>query len=137
MPAPTGAHVMRNATVTVNGTQYANQVTRARLVPDTPIQTQRTLVPDGQVQDVDSTVWTFELSGLQIWVTGGLAYALNEAAGDEVDVVLEPSEGSNQDKATFTIKAFPVEYGGEQGAFRMFEAEFPVVGQPVFAPTGA
>lgn len=137
MPAPTGAHVMRNATLTVNGTAYANQATRARLVPDTPIQTVRTLVPDGVVQDVDSSVWTFELSGLQIWVTGGLAWNLNDLAGEEVDVVLEPAEGSGRETATFTMIAMPVEFGGEQGAYRTFEASFPVVGAPVFSPSGA
>lgn len=132
MAAPTGVHVMRNVVLTIGATDYANQVTKARLVPDTPIQTIRTLVPDGVVQDVDSTVWTLELSGVQNWLTGGLADALNDAAGTELSIVLQPKSGTGQSTATFTIIAMPVEFGGEQGNFRTFEGEFPVVGAPTF-----
>lgn len=132
MPAYAGAHVMRNAVVTIEETTYTNQVTKARLVPDTPIQTLRTLVPDGVIQDVDSTVWTLELSGVQDHKTGGLAKVLTDAAGTEIEVVIQPKAGTGQDTATVTIVAMPVEFGGEQGAYRTFEAEFPVVGQPVF-----
>lgn len=132
MPAYAGAHVMRNASVTIGAVEYANQVTKARLVPDTPIQTLRTLVPDGAIQDIDSTVWTLELSGIQDMLTGGLAKALNDAAGTELDVVLQPKSGSAQSTATFTIIAMPVEFGGEQGNFRTFEGEFPVVGAVTF-----
>lgn len=133
MAVPAGVHVMRNATITIDTVEFANSVTKARLVPDTPTQTLRTLVPDGVVVDIDSTVWTFEMSGVQAWAASALAKTLNDAAGTEVDVVLQPKVGSAQDKATFTIVAMPVEFGGEQGNFRTFEAEFPVVGQPVFS----
>lgn len=132
MAAPTGAHVMRNAKVTLDTVEYANQVTKARLIPETPIQTLRTLVPDGVVQDVDSTVWTLELSGVQDWKTGGLAKALNDASGTEVDLVIQPKVGTGESTATVTVIAMPVEFGGEQGNFRTFEASFPVVGAPVF-----
>lgn len=137
MPAPTGAHVYRNALVTVESVEYANQVTKARLVPDTPIQTVRTLVPDGAVQDIDSTVWTFELSGLQINATGGLAKALRDAAGTELDIVLQPKAGFSQPTATFTVIALPAEFGGDQGSFLMTELELPVVGAPVFGTSAA
>lgn len=138
MPAPTGAHVFRYALVTVDSVEYANQVTKARLVPDTPIQTVRTLVPDGVVQDVDSTVWTFELSGLQINIAGGLAKALRTLTpGEEVDVILQPKVGFSQPTATFTILALPAEFGGEQGSFLMTEMEFPVIGAPVFGTSAA
>lgn len=137
MPAPTGAHVYKNALVTVDDVQYANQVTRARLVPDTPIQTVRTLVPDGVVQDVDSTVWVFELSGLQINIASGLAKALRDAAGTEIEVVLQPKVGLSQPTATFTILALPGEFGGEQGSFLTTEMELPVVGAPVFGTSAA
>ncbi len=132
MPAYADAHVMRNCKITVETTEYANQVSKARLVPDTPVQTQRTLVPDGVVQDVDSTVWTLELSGLQSTKAGGLAKLFNESVGQQLEVVIQPKLGTGEDTATCTIIAMPVEFGGEQGAFRTFEAEFPVIGQPVF-----
>ena len=133
MPAPTGAHVMRNASVKIGAVEFANQVTKARLVPDTPIQTLRTLVPDGVVQDVDSTVWTLELSGVQDWTnTTGIADALNDANGTQVTVILAPQNTTGKVTATVSVIALPVEFGGEQGNFRTFEVELPVVGAPTF-----
>lgn len=134
MAAPTGAFVMKNALVKVEGTDYANQCRKAQLTPDTPIQTMKTLVPDGVVQDVDSSTWTFEITALQINGTGGLAKALRDAApGDELDVELAPQAGTGKTKATFTILAMPPVFGGEQGNFATLEMAFPVIGQPVFS----
>jgi hypothetical protein len=131
MAAPAGAFVMRNATITVDATAYANQCTKARLVPDTPIQTLRTLVPDGAIQDVDSAVWSFELSMVQDWTDAqGLARALHDAAGTEVDIVLAPKTGGVS--AAFTCIAMSPPFGGDQGAFTVAEMTLPVVGQPVF-----
>ncbi|MBQ1039290.1 hypothetical protein [Micromonospora sp. C81] len=132
MPAPANYIVMRNATITIDDVEYANQLTKARLVPDTPIQTMRTLVPDGVIQDVDSTIWTLELAGASIWATGGLAKALTDAEGDTVEVVLQPKVGTGQPTATFNIVAMPVTFGGEQGQIIPFEATFPVVGGVTF-----
>jgi hypothetical protein len=132
MPAPTGAFVAKNATVTIDAVQYANQVRIARLVPDQPVQTYRTLVPDGAVQDVDSAVWTFELTGLQINKEGGLARALRALTpGETVAVILAPQAGEG-DSAAFTIMGVQPPFGGEQGAFATMELVFPVVGSPVF-----
>ncbi|HYF74139.1 MAG TPA: hypothetical protein VD864_15010 [Nocardioides sp.] len=136
MPAPTGARVFRAASIEIDEVEYANQVRVARLVPDTPIQTYRTLVPDGAVSDVDSTVWTFQIDGLQINTTGGLADALRDAAGTEVEVILSPYTGTGAPTATFTIIALPTQFGGEQGAWLTTgELSFPVVGAPVFGVT--
>lgn len=133
MPAPSGVITYKNASIEIDSVEYNNQGTRARLVPDTPIQTMRTLVPDGVIQDVDSTTWTFEVAGAQIWSTGGLAKALNDANGQQLDVVLQLKNGTGQPVATFTIIALPVPFGGDQGQILPFEASFPVVGQPVFS----
>jgi hypothetical protein len=128
------AYLFRDATITIDDTDYANQITKARLVPDTPIQTVRTLVPDGVIQDVDSTVWSFEITGVQSKsATTSLAAALNTAKGTQVDCVLTPSNGSGNVTASFTIVAVPVDFGGDQGAINTYDATFPVVGQPVFA----
>jgi hypothetical protein len=98
----------------------------------------RTLVPDGVVQDVDSAVWTLELSGLQINSTGGLAKALRDAApGSELDIVLQPKTGFSQPMATFTVMAVPAPFGGDQGAFLQMEMVLPVVGAPVFGTSPA
>lgn len=132
MPAPTGAQVFKDALITVDGVDYANQLNKARLVPDQPIQTFRTLVPDGSVTDVDSATWVFELTGLQINIAGGLAEYLRSVTGEEIEVVLQPKTGSGQPTATFTSTALDVEFGGEQGAFLPIDLTLPVKGRPTF-----
>jgi hypothetical protein len=133
MPAPTGAMVYRDALITVDGTDYTNQLRKARLVPDQPIQTYRTLVPDGVVQDTDSEVWTFEIEGLQINIAGGLAFYLRGLAnGTQIACVLQPKSGVGQPKANFTAVALKVEFGGEQGAFLTKTLTLPVIGVPTF-----
>ena len=134
MPPPTGAHVWRNAVVTVATVAYANQLRIARLVPDTPIQSYRTLVPDGAVQDVDSPLWTFEITGLQINRTGGLAHALRTATvGSTRAVVLTPHDADGEDTAAFNVLALPPPFGGTQGEFGTIEMVLPVIGQPTFS----
>lgn len=133
MPTATGAQVYRDALITVDGTDYANQLRKGRLVPDQPIQTYKTLVPDGAIQDVDSATWVWELEGLQINTVGGLAYYLRTlATGTQIAVVLQPKTGVAQAKATFTAVALKVEFGGEQGAFLTKTLSLPVIGEPVF-----
>lgn len=132
MAAPTGAFVLKDSSLTIATIEYANQITSAVLVPDTPVKTVRTMVPDGQVSDNDSALWTFKLKGLQINATGGLARALRAAAiGAQLAVVYTPKTGTGQDKVTFTMVAKPVAFGDDQGSFLMFEEEFAVIGQPV------
>lgn len=132
MPAPTGAMVYRDAFITVDGTEYTNQLRKARLVPDQPIQTYRTLVPDGVVQDSDSVVWTFEIEGLQINIAGGLAAYLRTTSGGIIAVVLKPKTGVGQPQAAFNATALMPEFGGEQGAFLTQTLTLPVNGAPVF-----
>jgi C-terminal processing protease CtpA/Prc len=132
MPVPAGRILYRDALVTVDTVEYAGQVNKARLVPDTPISTWKGLQPDAVVQDVDTTTWQLELAGLQIRGASGLAEALTDASGTEVEVTLQPKVGTGQPTATVTIVAMPVEFGGEQGNYLTFDATFPVVGQPTF-----
>lgn len=133
MPAPTGAFVIRDALVTVATVEYNNQCTKAVLTPDTPVQSLRTLVPDGAVVDVDSPLWTFDITALQINQTGGLAKALRDATlGSTLAVILAPQNASGKFKASFNIIAMPPRFGGDQGAFATIEMSFPVLGAPVF-----
>jgi hypothetical protein len=135
MPAAPGSFVVKNGIVTIDTVEYANQCRIARIVPDQPIQTYRTLVPDGVVTDVDSPSYTFELTGLQINRTGGLAHALRAlAVGEQVDVILAPNDAVGDDQAAFTIVALRPPFGGEQGKFAEMEMVFGVVGEPVYTP---
>jgi hypothetical protein len=132
LPAPLGAYVLKDVSITFAASDYANQCTKARLVPETPTQTLRTLVPDGVVQDTDTPVWTLELSGIQDYVQAqGLARYLTDNAGDQVEIILTPRSGGVAATCDVILKA--VAFGGDQGAFTMMEVELPVVGVPVFA----
>lgn len=132
MPAPSGAYVFRDALITVDTVEYTNQISKARLVPDQPIQTYRTLVPDGVVQDVDSVVWSLELTGLQINVAGGLAAYLRTNSGLTLSWVVQPRTGVGQAKATFSAIAIMPEFGGEQGAYQVIDMTLPVIGGVTF-----
>lgn len=135
MPAYTRAHVMKFSTIVIDSVEYNNQLTKVRLVPDSPIQTLRTLVPDGVLQDSDSATWTLEVAGVQDRGAQGFGKAMDDAvaSGDILTMVLQPKVGSGQDVATVQILPVPIEFGGEQGNYRTFESNFAVIGQPVFS----
>lgn len=137
MAAPTGGFVYKNATLTIATVEYANQMRIARLVPETSIQSYRTLVPDGVVQDVDTPIWRLELTGLQINKAGGLAKALRAMdPGAVLACVLAPQAGEGE-SAAFSALAVPVPLGGEQGSFATMELVLPVIGEPVITDLDA
>jgi hypothetical protein len=132
MAAPAGAYVLRDATLTIEATEYANQVTSVVLTPAQETQTLRTMVPDGVVQDVDSAVWTASINGIQDYTEAqGLARFLTDMSGQQIDMVFAPKNGGVE--ATVTVVAKAVPFGGEQGAFVTFDVELPVIGAPAFA----
>lgn len=132
------AVVIRNpASVEIDEVEYKNQVTKARLVPDTPTQTMRTF--GGVDKDRDSTSWTLELAGHQDRGAGGLADAIDDAvaAGTNLEIVIQPRAGTGQDVATCTFVPVPVEFGGEAGEWKLFDQTFEVIDSPVFTQSGA
>ena len=132
MTAPLGAYVLRDATFTVEATDYANQCTSVVLTPEQATQTLKTMVPDGIVQDVDSAVWTVAINGIQDYVAAqGLAALLTAMSGEQLDIVFAPKAGGVS--ATVTVVGKAVPFGGEQGAFTTFSIELPCIGEPVFA----
>lgn len=134
MPAATGyIGVLKDSLIEIEGTDYANQMTRSRVVPDSPEQTVRTLVPDGAISDNDSASWTWEIAMIQKLATGGLLKLLNDSApGTELDVVWEPRKGVvGQPHYAFTVKSKPGPVGGDQGAFGQTELVLSIIGTPV------
>lgn len=127
------ARVFRNPTVEIDEVAYAAQVTKARLVPDTPTQTMTTFA--GVDKDRGTTTWTLELAGHQDRGTGGLADALDDAAaaGDPIEIVIQTRAGAGEDTATCSFVPVPVEFGGESGEWKTFDATFEVIDQPVFS----
>jgi hypothetical protein len=130
MTAYTGGFVLKNALVKFASTDFSNQVTKARLVPEVNVQSMRTLVPDGQITDIDSPVWTLELSGVQDYETGGLADYLRDNSGSLVTVIVAPVNTSGKQQWTVSVRCLPVAVGGAQGEWALFDVELPVQGQP-------
>lgn len=125
--------VFRNPIVTIDEVAYTSQCTKARLVPDTPTQTMRTF--GGVDKDRDTPSWTLELAGHQDRGAGGLGDALDDAvaAGVPIEIVIQAKPGTGQDMATCMFIPVPIEFGGESGEWKLFDATFEVVDQPVFA----
>lgn len=126
------AMVFRSPTVTIDSVAYTNQVSKARLVPDTPTQMMRTF--GGVDKDRDVPSWTLELAGHQDRGTGGLAKAIDDAvaAGENLEIVIQAKAGAGQDVATCTFVPVPVEFGGESGEWKLFDTTFEVIDQPAF-----
>jgi hypothetical protein len=135
MVAYARAHVIKYALFTVEAVEYNTQVTKVRLVPDTPTQTLRVMEPASSVTDSDSAVWTLELAGIQDFGAGSLGAALRTAAdaGTDLDVEFQPKTGTGQDKAVFVIRPVNIPFGGDTGTFRTFDVTIPVVGKPTFS----
>lgn len=135
MTAYARAFVIKDLLLTVDGTDYSNQVTKVTLTPDQNIQTLKTGVPDGAITDSDSPTWTLGLSGINDDGTGSLGHALRVAyaAGTDLDCVYQPKDASGQDKATFTIRPNALPFGGEVGSFHLFDTTIPVIGEPTFS----
>jgi len=130
-----GYTIKNDAVFKLGGVDYSAQVTKARLVPDTPTQTLRTF--SGVDKDRDVTSWTLEISGHQDRGTGGLAKAIADAvtAGGTTTFCIIPKSGTGQDQVTGSVVPVPVEFGGEVGSWKLFEATFEVVDQPTFTQT--
>ena len=134
MTAPANAYVLRDALFTVEGTDYANQCTSVVMTPTQETQTLKTMVPDGIVQDVDTPTWVCSINGIQDYTAAqGLARYLTDHSGEQLDVVFEPKKGGVGATAVLVAKATP--FGGEQGAFTVFDVELPMIGAPVFDPS--
>jgi hypothetical protein len=133
MTAPLGGYVLKDALVSFAATDYANQCTKVTLTPDQPTQTLRTVVPDGVVIDIDSTVWTLEIAGIQDYKTGqGLAAYLNDNTGTVQTVVVTPRKSGPGRTATLQVMCKSVPFGGDQGTFTTIDVVLPVVGAPVW-----
>jgi hypothetical protein len=127
------AHVMKNSVFTLEGVDFVGQVNKVNFVPDTPIQQMRTLSPTGTITDIDTTVWTMELAGVQDFGSGSLGAALRTAAGTLQSVVFQPKTGAAQDKIEAEVMCMHIPFGGEQGAWRTFDISLPVDGVPTFS----
>lgn len=134
MPAAAGGFVIKDALVEFGpavgaGVDYTNQLDTATVTPDQSTQTKRTLVPDGTLQDVDSSVWTITLAGIQDYVAArGLSRYLYDHEGEKAKFTVEPIAGGVGMTGICTIKAVP--FGGETGNWAEFSVELPCDGKP-------
>lgn len=134
MSAAPGGFVIKDAMISfgpVGGpeVEYTNQLDTATVSPDQSTQTKRTLSPDGTLQDVDSSVWTLSLAGIQDYVAArGLARYLFDHEGEKADFTVEPIAGGVGMTGTCTIKSVP--FGGETGNWAEMSVDLPVDGRP-------
>lgn len=133
MPAAAGGFVIKNALVSLGPTgaevQYTNQLDTATLTPDQSTQTRRMLVPDGTLQDVDSSVWSLTLAGIQDYVAArGLARFLFDHETEKMDFTVEPINGGVGMTGVVILKSVP--FGGETGNWAEFSVELPCEGKP-------
>lgn len=135
--APTGTVLYRDASIDIGGEQYENAITRARLVPETPVVSMQTLDPEAEIVHTDTATWTFELTGVQVWAAAGIAKVLHDLAGTDTEVILAPQKGTGKPEATFTIVPVALPFGGERGQILTFEQSYKVKGQPVFGVVSA
>lgn len=133
--AYSNAHVLKNFdSIEVDGVEMKSQIWKIELTPDQPVQVQRAF--DGGVNvDTDTPSWTAAITCFNSRKAGAFVKALDtaRAAGDTVDIVVQPKAGTGQDVATFTVTPVAVGFGGEIGSWHQAEIELPVVDQPVFS----
>lgn len=121
--------VFKYAVLEMDEVDYAAYATTALLSGDAPTQVLRTLVPDGQIVDTDSAAYTFQLAGPQ---SSALYAALLAAEGASVDIVFQAEHGTGKAVRTFTAQVPEgLPFGGQQGQFRTFDIQMPVVGAVV------
>ncbi len=130
MPAYAGARVFRDAMFKLSGTDFANQAWEITMDGDTPIQQQRTLVPDGGISDVDTPLYKISLEGLQDWETTGLAKFLWTNRGAQVAFVFAARKGSGLAQHSGTLICVAPPAGGKQGEFLQMQMELPIIGEP-------
>jgi hypothetical protein len=131
MPVYAGARVFRDGLFKLSGTDFTNQSWEITMDGDTPIQQQRTLVPDGAISDVDTALWKISLEGLQDWETTGLAKFLWDNRGAQVAFVFAPRKGSGLSQHSGTLICVAPPSGGKQGEFLQMQMELPILGEPV------
>lgn len=124
---------MRNATVVIDGTEYANQLTQVLFTPNTPIQQMPVLVPTGTITDIGTSIWSCQLTGIQDNGTGSLGAHLRTNAGVLMEVTFQPRTGSGQDKIEAEVMGMPIPFGGTTGEWRTFDITLPVEGEPTFS----
>src|SRR5690606_41529189 len=125
MPA-SNAFIMRSSIAELDTNDYAEELSRAELVPDTQVELLK-LLKGNTVSDVDNPSWTFAISGIQDWtVSQCLCDFLNANHGDKIEVTFLPLLGTGQRSATFRVIAMSPNVGGEQGPWATFELELPV-----------
>lgn len=125
-------NIIKDASLTITGTEHAATCDKALLVPEVNTQTRRMLVPAGTITDVDSAAWTLQVAGVQHWGTGGFSKYMHDNHGLEVELELAPKDAVGEPLATFTVIAHSGPFGGTASEWAEFDEEYGVVGQPEF-----
>jgi hypothetical protein len=127
-------------TFTLGGTSFKEDVLSAGVVP-APGQVLSVTTLDGVVhQDVAKETWALELEAIIDWDTTrpGLAYYLQNNAGDEVAFVLNVHDAAistSKPAITGTCRLVPMQYGGTGNAYATATVSLPISGDPTVDTT--
>lgn len=126
--------IVLNDIVLVIGTDnYEAAVSKAELVPNTPITTWKGMTPTSVFPMPGSTEWTLNLEFAQDHATANsLSQYLQTNAGQQKSVTLKPKKPSSSGP-TYTITAtmLPGSIGGAVDAVAVASVSLPCIGQPV------
>ncbi len=129
-PIP-GAVVLKNWSLKMGSQEVGNQCMKAQLVPSSTVQSLKTAVPGGVVQDVDNAAWTLQLTGVEnMTPSTGIGAILFNGEGSVISCEFVPHKVTGQPKFTFDIIATPLPIGGEAGQFNTGDVSLPIQGKP-------
>lgn len=127
---PFAPYVARHVKFTLDGTEYAAEVSDAQLVPSASVQTWQGLTPPSQYSDVGPATWQCNLTFAQDYDEAlSLATFLFEHEGEVIPMEFEPQVGG----ASFTadVVVTPGLIGGAVNTYAEASVTLGVQGKPV------
>ena len=126
--------IVLNDIVLVIGTDnYEAAVSKAELVPNTPVTTWKGMTPTAVFPLPGSTEWVLNIEFAQDHATANsLSQYLQTNAGTQKSVTLKPKKpGTTGPTYTITATMLPGSIGGAVDAVAVASVSLPCIGQPV------
>lgn len=126
---------LKTGLLTVDGVQYATQVTNVTLSPDSKEDGDSLETLSGDtVLPAEKTSWTLKVEAVQDFDdAAGFVNSAMTKAGDDVAFTWRPGPAVTSPSYTGTVKVRAVDIGGDVGSRLTTSAEWPIQGTPVVA----
>lgn len=123
---------MRNATLTIDGTDHAAQCSSIVFTPSPVSATWKGLKPDSQHTAAGFATWTCDVTAAQDWnAPTSLSVYLHDNEGESIAITCEPDDGGASFAATIIL--VPGAIGGSVDAFAEGTVSMPST-KPVRTP---